>query len=622
MTTSYRVDFEPIGRRVDVAKDSTLLDAARLAGIGLAAVCGGEGTCGRCRVTIMAGKVTPPVDADRRFLSPAELSSGQRLACRCRVRDDIKVHVPKASLVTDQRLQVEGASRKLHVQAAVRAYEVNVPAPTLGDLRSDLERVMDALQAAHGLRAHGLRKLFAEPAVIRTLSPLARRADWRLTVYVRGHEIVGLAAPGRKPVGFACDLGTTKVAGYLMDLETGQELAAAGVMNPQISYGEDVISRVTYASRHDDGGRELASVVREALNAMVGALAAQAGVAREQIVEACVVGNTAMHHLLLELPVRQLALAPFVGAVSAAVDVKARELGLELAPGATVHILPCVGGFVGADHVAMIMGSDLGRRGYGVIGVDIGTNTEIALMRPGLDHWTSASCASGPAFEGAHIRDGMRAATGAIEAVRIEPDGVRIKTIGDAPPVGLCGSGIVDAVAELHRHRIIDRRGRLQRDAAGVRRNGDHYEFLVVPGKSTGTGRDIVITQQDINEIQLAKGAIAAGLETLMAATQTGPEQIRKLVVAGAFGSYLNLDSALAIGLLPRLPHARYVQVGNAAGVGAKMALLSLRERQRAIKLAARTGYIELTTFPEFNRRFALSMLFPQEERSNERKAL
>lgn len=329
MATSYQIDFEPMGKCVDAAEDCTLLDAARQAGIGLDAVCGGEGTCGRCRVVIMSGEVTPPLDADRRFLTQMERSAGQRLASRCHIHSDVKVQIPKASLITDQRLQVAGVARNMRVEAAVRAYEVEPPAPTLSDLRSDLERVIDALETAHGLR-----ELFAEPAVIRTLSPLARSADWRLTVYVRGHEIVGFAVPGRRPMGFACDLGTTKVAGYLVDLETGQELAAAGVMNPQIGYGEDVISRVTYASRSADCARELARAVHEALNTMIGTLAAEAGVARDQIVEVCLVGNTAMHHLLLELPVRQLATAPFVATASAATDIKARDLGLEVAAGA------------------------------------------------------------------------------------------------------------------------------------------------------------------------------------------------------------------------------------------------------------------------------------------------
>lgn len=606
--STFEIDFEPIGKRVDVAPGTNLLEAARQAGIGLASVCGGEGTCGRCRVTIMSGEVSAPVDADRRFLSQLELTSGQRLACRCQVHSDVKVQVPKASLVTDQRLQVSGVARQMQIEAAVHAYEIEAPEPTLHDLRSDLDRIIDALETMHGRR-----KWFAEPAVVRTLSALARRTGWRLTVYARHNEIVGFEAPGRKPIGFAADLGTTKIAGYLVDLETGEELAASGIMNPQIGYGEDVISRMVHATRHDDGSAELARVVREGLNNLIIALAFQAGVSQEQIVEACIVGNTAMTHLLLDLPVHQLSVSPFVAATSTALDVKARDLQLEMAAGAYVHVLPCVGGFVGADHVAMILGSDLDRKPYVAVGVDIGTNTEIALLKPNEKTLTSASCASGPAFEGAHIRDGMRASTGAIEAVKITAAGVQIKTIDDAPPVGVCGSGIVDAIAEMYRSGVINNRGRINREAPGVRKNEKGYEFILAPAEISGTGRDIVITQADVNEIQLAKGAIASGLETLMAATGTAPEEIQEVIVAGAFGSYLNLDSALAIGLLPRLPNAKYVQVGNAAGVGAKMALLSLKERRRAQQIMQRTGYIELTTQPDFNSRFAMSLLFPKQ---------
>ncbi|HEY4688203.1 MAG TPA: ASKHA domain-containing protein, partial [Anaerolineae bacterium] len=558
------------------------------------------------RVVIMSGEVTPPVDADRRFLSQLELTSSQRLACRTHALSDVKVHVPKASLVTDQRLQVDGATRQLQIDQTIRAYEVEVPAPTLHDLRADVERVIDGLETAHGLR-----KLSAEPVVIRSLSPLARRTEWRLAAYVRSHEIVGFAAPGRRAMGLAVDLGTTKIAGYLVDLETGEELAATGLMNPQIGYGEDVISRLVHADRGSEGAHELARVVRQGLNDLIGTLTDQAGVAREQIAEACIVGNTAMTHLLLKLPVRQLAVSPFVAAASSALDVKARELDLDIAPGAYVHILPGIGGFIGADHVAMIIGSELDHLPHAALGLDIGTNTEIALHRPDEKYLTSASCASGPAFEGAHIRDGMRASTGAIEAMRITDAGITIKTVGDAPAVGLCGSGIIDAIAEMHRTGIIDRRGRIQPAAPHVRRGERGYEMPIVPGARSGTGRDIVITQQDVNEIQLAKGAIVAGLETLIEATHTNVEEIRDVIVAGAFGSYLNLDSALVIGLLPRLPQARYTQVGNAAGVGAKMALLSHKARAHGQQIARRTGYIELTTYPGFNRRFALSMLFP-----------
>jgi uncharacterized 2Fe-2S/4Fe-4S cluster protein (DUF4445 family) len=302
---------------------------------------------------------------------------------------------------------------------------------------------------------------------------LARQTDWHVAAYIRGHEIVGFVAPGQRPLGLAVDLGTTKIAGYLVDLETGEELAATGIMNPQIGYGEDVISRMVHANRNDDGKHELARVVREGLNNLIVALAFQAGVAQEQIAEACIVGNTAMTHLLLKLPVHQLSVSPFVAASSSALDVKARDLDLDIAPGAYVHILPCVGGFVGADHVAMIIGSDLDRLPHAAIGVDIGTNTEIVLHKPHEKYLTSASCASGPAFEGAHIRDGMRASTGAIEAVLIQTDEIKFRTIGDAPAVGLCGSGIVDTVAEMFRNQINDRRGRLVRDAPHVRKS-DH----------------------------------------------------------------------------------------------------------------------------------------------------
>ncbi len=601
-----RVDFEPVGKRVDVPVGTSVLDAARRAGVGIASICGGEATCGRCRVVVMTGTVSPLQAVEREYLTQQELDAGERLACRAHARSDVKIAVPRASLVTDQRLQVTGTAHEVTVEAAVRAYEVEPEPPTMRDLRSDLDRVAHALDTAHGLH-----RATAEPAVVRQLSALGRQTGWQMSAYTRGHDIVGVAERGRRPVGFAADLGTTKIAGYLVDLETGEELAASGIMNPQIGYGEDVISRLAYAARTADGGAELANAVRAAIDGLVESLAADADVTRDQIVDACIVGNTAMHHLLLELPTGQLARAPFVAAASGALDVRARDIGLHLAPGAFVHLPPCIGGFVGADHVAMVMASGLDKRDRVVVGVDIGTNTEIALATPHLAHITSASCASGPAFEGAHIRDGMRAGSGAIEAVRLDDGLVELTTIAGAPAVGICGSGIVDAIAELRRTGRINERGRFQREAAGVRVNGHGPEFVLAPAATSGTGRDIVLNQADVNEIQLAKGAIAAGIDLLLDATRTAPGDVDELIVAGAFGTYLNLDSAMAIGLLPRLPRAEVRQVGNAAGVGAKAALLSVRERARAQRIARGTSYLELTTYPSFQRQFARSMLFP-----------
>jgi uncharacterized 2Fe-2S/4Fe-4S cluster protein (DUF4445 family) len=604
----FEVDFEPIGKRVKVAPNTNLLAAAQDAGISLSSACGGIGNCGQCRVTILDGSVSPPTEDEKYILSKVELHGGQRLACSTHVHGNVKVDVPKSSLITSQRVQVEGVSGELTLDPVINAYDVKVPPPTLQDLRSDLERIADTLA-----QTHHRPDIAAETAVVRQISAVARQHNWRMTAFLRDAEIVGLAPAGTQPVGLAVDLGTTKIAAYLVDLTTGQELAISGGLNPQIGYGEDVISRLTYAHRRPDGGRVLAELVRQRLNELLGELVQQAGVTRDQVADVCIVGNTAMTHLLLELPVQQLAVAPYVAAAGAAVDVKAGELGLQIAPGAYVHLLPCIGGFVGADHVAMILASKLDRPEQVALGIDIGTNTEIALAKPGRAFLASASCASGPAFEGAHISDGMRAAAGAIEAVKLTDTGLQLKTVDDEPAVGLCGSGIVDAVAELRRWGLINERGRFDKQNARVREGRHGAEFLLTPASQSGSGRDVVISQHDVNEIQLAKGAIRAGLEALLQVTGTAPEEVREVIIAGAFGSFLNIKSAIGIGLFPSLPKASYKQVGNAAGVGARWALLSRAVRARAQQVAANTDYIELTTWPKFNRLFALSMLFPAE---------
>jgi uncharacterized 2Fe-2S/4Fe-4S cluster protein (DUF4445 family) len=287
-------------------------------------------------------------------------------------------------------------------------------------------------------------------------------------------------------------------------------------------------------------------------------------------------------------------------------------LGLEIAPGATAHIPPTIGGFVGADHVAMVLASDLDHSQKVTLGLDIGTNTEISLRKPGMDHLVAVSCASGPAFEGAHIRDGMRAASGAIEKVRIRQGELELTTIDDAPAVGLCGSGILDSIAELYRAGYLDRNSRFQNDHGAVRHGDRGPEFVLVPASQSGSGRDIAITQKDVNEIVLAKGAIHAGLNVLLEATGTPPESVQEVIVAGAFGSFLNIENAVAIGLFPDLPAAQYRQVGNAAALGAKWILISRSARQRAQDIARQTHYLELTTYPKFNRQFALAMIFPQ----------
>ncbi|MFL7838792.1 MAG: ASKHA domain-containing protein [Candidatus Promineifilaceae bacterium] len=609
---NYQVQFQPIGKRLVVEAETSLYEAARESGIELSSACGGEGSCGQCRIVVLAGETTPPNFDEEFILSELELQQGERLACCTYARSNLTIQVPRESLITGQRLQIAAdlaaSLREITPDPLVRAVNLELTPPTLEDIRPDLQRIADALAEQYGVSG-----LTAEPAVLRVISPAVRDLNWRFTVLLRGQEIVGVGAWDQRPLGFAVDLGTTKIAAYLVDLETGADLAAAGAPNPQIGYGEDVISRLNHVHRNAEGGRVLAAKVQETLNELLAQLLSQVGASAGQVVDACIVGNTAMIHLLLQLPVRQLAVSPYVAAVGSALTVPAAELHLDMAPGAAVYIPPCIGGFVGADHVAMILASDLDRHDKIVLGVDIGTNTEIAIRKPGMSFLTSASCASGPAFEGAHISDGMRAASGAIEKVRITDTEVQMTTIDDAPAVGLCGSGIIDVAAELYRSGLINQRGRFQKENSRVEDGRFGTEFCLVPAAQSGSGRDVVITQKDVNEIQLAKGAIHAGLQILLEATGTAPEEVAEVIVAGAFGSFLNIENALAMGLFPELPNAQFSQVGNAAVIGAKWMLISQAARRRAEKIAAGTTYNELTTYPKFARKFAMGMLFPDE---------
>lgn len=611
--TRFEVDFEPVGKRVEVTPGMTVLDAARQAGLPLTSDCGGCGTCGQCRVIARdQSALSQPSLTEEGELTQEELSNGVRLACQTEVLGNVKIDIPVASLISGQRLQLESQA---NVSAApgsfddlvVQPYLVSVPEATLHDLRSDLLRVLDCMAEEH--HRPGLR---ANPPAVRSLPELLRQHNWRVTALVRGDMIIGFLPPDARPVGMAVDLGTTKVAAYLVDLVSGEVLASEGRPNPQIGYGEDVISRMVYAMNHQDGLTTLSQAVYHTLAELAELLAERAGIPTDHIAEACIVGNTAMTHILLELPVRQLALAPYVAATATPQEMRARDMGLPFAGDALVYVPSCVAGYVGADLVSMTLASGIGRDDRTVLGVDIGTNTEIVLAMKGKSRMLSLSCASGPAFEGAHIRYGMRAAAGAIERVGLNGSfGASVQTIDGAPAVGICGSGIIDAIAELRRVGVINERGRLQADQPNVRHNParDELEYVLVPAAETGIGEDITITQHDVDEIQFAKGAIMAGITVLLQAAGITIDDLDEVVLAGAFGSYLNLDTATALGLLPRLPLDRYRQVGNAAGDGARQMLVSRSARQQAIDIASRIDYIELTVYPGFRRIYARSMM-------------
>jgi uncharacterized 2Fe-2S/4Fe-4S cluster protein (DUF4445 family) len=597
---SYIVDFEPVGRRGPCAGGASLLDAARDLGVDLASICGGGGSCGSCRVQIIAGKVTSVTLNEEEELSAEELAQGYRLACQAEPLSDCRVHVPAESLTALQRTQVEGLEVPAEVDPAVVNCVVQMVRPSLEDLRGDDQRLCEAVTAASGVRA-----ALSDLEVARQASTELRRLGWQARVTLRDRQVTHVAAIDSPWLGLAVDIGTTKIAGYIVDLASGKTLAARGVMNPQIAYGEDVIARLVYAGKGPDESARMHVLLADGLSQLAEDACATIDARPTDIIDAVVVGNTAIHHLFLGLPVQQLSAAPYVPAVRAAVDVHAREIDLKLGPGANVHLLPNIAGYVGADHVAMLLATGAHERTDTVLAIDIGTNTEMCLAHRG--QMSSLSCASGPAFEGAHIKFGMRAAPGAIERVRIVEGRVEYKTIGDEPPVGICGSGILDVMAHLRRAGLLDTRGRMA-ESPLTRVADDVAEFVLAGERESGSGRAITVTQQDIRELQLAKGAIRTGIEALLQDAGIGPGDLDQVIIAGAFGTYIDVQSAIAIGLLPEVPPERVSQVGNAAGTGARLALISRSHRQQAQEIAQRVRYIELARSPRFMRNFAEAM--------------
>jgi uncharacterized 2Fe-2S/4Fe-4S cluster protein (DUF4445 family) len=596
---SYQIDFEPVGRRGECRAGDSLLGCARHLGVDLVNLCGGNGSCGRCVVQIIEGDVSEPVPGEGRFLSAKQLAAGYRLACQVIPMGDCKVRVPLESLTAPQRTQVEGEEIQVPPESVVQTYLATLSPPALDDLQADAERLIDALTQQHGLTGTTV-----DLAILRYLSPCLRGGDWRVRVAVRGQEIVALLPPSARSLGLAVDLGTTKIATYLVDLETGRTLASEGIMNPQVAYGEDVVARLVFAKGDPAQAALLQDLVAQALNSVAAEMCIRVGAEPTHIVDSVVVGNTAMHHLFVGLPIEQLVRAPYVPAVASALDVKARDLGLSIASGAYTHTLPNIAGYVGADHVAMLLATKVAQVEGVVLALDIGTNTEVCLVNRGK--MTSTSCASGPAFEGAHIKYGMRAARGAIEHLRLVNDRVEYQTIGGAPPVGLCGSGILDGLSELFRTGILDAKGKLG-EHPRVRTSSDDgvREFVLVGEEERGGQPAITITQKDVRELQLAKGAMQTGLQMLLEEQGLVADEIDQVIVAGAFGTYIDVSSAMAIRMLPPLPLDRFRQVGNAAGMGAKLALISGSKRSEAQAIARRVAYLELATEPRFARIFA-----------------
>ena len=596
------IDMEPVGRRVRVEAGSNLLAAAQKAGVELIAICGGSGACNSCLVRLVSGELSPPTLVETEALDREEIEAGYRLACQAVPLSHTRIYIPPDSLTTPQRLQVEGLETEVELDPIIKTVDLKIDPPSLNDLRADTSRVNDTLVE------RGLEAAEIPLQVLTRLSEDLRARDWSVRLALRRGEIIACLEREDSPLGLALDIGTTSLAAYLVDLAGGRTLARSGAMNPQIAYGEDVISRIHFAGSKE-GREKLQTTLIDAVNGLAHGLCEEADVSKERIVEVVAVGNTAMHHLFAGLPVKQLGMAPYVPAVSDTLDLRACEIGINLAPGACIYLPSNIAGFVGADHVAVLLANDIGKSSGRVVALDIGTNTEITLVSDGRP--LSCSCASGPAFEGAHIHDGMRAAPGAIERVWIEGERIHLQTIKNQPPVGICGSGILDAVSEMLNAGILNNNGSLEKDSPLVRTNQDNQaEFVLAPSSISAHGRDIIITRKDINEIQLAKAAIRAGIDILLKEAGIDFSELDEFIVAGAFGTYLDIKSTIRTGMFPPLPVSRFRQVGNAAGMGAKQMLVSAGKRRDAVEIAGKVDYIELTIHPDYMNTFLKAMYF------------
>jgi uncharacterized 2Fe-2S/4Fe-4S cluster protein (DUF4445 family) len=581
-----KVFVEPIGLTLTVDEQESLLDGLVRAQIDIPTDCAGRGTCGKCLVRLGSGALTAPTERELKRVPEKLRAEGWRLACQAyprsaRVSVEVRGTAGQRRILTTSRLH-HGAARP-----AVRTESVQLEPPTLADKRSDLERFDE-----------GLGGVEVPLNVLDCLPARLRDGKWKVTATVYGKRVIDVH-PGqrdRELYGVAVDVGTSKVIAYLFDLRRGTLVDQEAAENPQMRYGEDVISRIAHAAQNNDTAT-LAAAVREGINANLAVLYERQEIHANHVCDMTVVGNTAMHHLALGLSPVGLGQAPFAPAAAEPLTLRASELGLDMNPNAGVHFPPPIAGFVGSDALAVVAATHLAGKKRPSMAIDIGTNTEIALSHGG--RVTVTSCASGPAFEGYQIRNGMKAVAGAIERVKVDAAGepVEIATIAGAEPVGICGSGVVDLLAGLVHAGVIDKTGRMREGHPRVRKGEEGNEYLLVAGGPHG---DIVFTQHDVRSLQLAKGAIHAGWELLMDSLGVSLEELDTVYIAGAFGNYLDLGAAQYLGLFPPVTTNRVAFVGNAAGVGAQMALIDVRARRRMARLRDRIEFLDLATDKRF----------------------
>lgn len=608
------VKFEPQGKTVFVLCGTKVVEAAAGAGIPLNTPCGGQGTCGKCRVRVLGGACAP-TSAERLLIPAADLDDGVRLGCQSCICESATIEVPETSVLTSQFQILGGAPGAVMdvSDVAVRKRYVELPRPCREDEVADAERIARAVGDFH-----------IELDLLRLLPARLREWEFKGTAVLADHRLIDFEQGDTTSEVYAAafDIGTTTLVGALIDLTTGRERATVSRMNPQTSFGDDVVARIGLARQDLDGLDRLHAAIIGEINSMLDELAAQANVARAHIYEATFAGNTTMQHLFEGVDPSALGEVPFAPATGRALTLRARELDIHIHPRGRVYLYPVIGGFVGGDTVAGICSTRLHDAPGAVVLIDIGTNGEIVVAHGG--RMLATSTAAGPAFEGARIAHGMRATNGAIEKVLFDGD-VRINVIGDVPPVGLCGSALVDVVAELLRHGLVMSEGLMLlpdqapdhvpapiRDRILVTPEGT--AFVLARAEESGTGAPVYVTQKDIRELQLATAAIRAGFAILLRRVGLTVADVNQVLIAGGFGNFIRRSNAQRIGLLPaELERRRISFVGNSSLAGARLAAVSQNIRHEAEEIAHRIQHVDLSIDPEFQTQYVEAMFFPEE---------
>jgi len=626
------VVFSPSGKRGRFPVGTPLLSAARALGVDIDSVCGGRAMCGRCQVLVAEGEfakygvqsaaasLSPVADTERRFATRLKLQPGRRLSCQARVESDVVVDVPESSQVHRQVIRKAAEARDIELYPLVRLHYVEVAEPDMHDPSGDLRRLAVALQ-----REWQLANLECDLSVLQQLQGVLRAGSWKVTVAVHADSRIIAVWPGfhERAFGLAIDVGSTTIAAHLCDLTNGEVVAAVGTMNPQIRFGEDLMSRVSYAMMNPGGAAQMTSAVRQALSELAGQVAQAAGIERDWILEATIVGNPIMHHLVLGIDPVELGGAPFALAIDRSLTVTAAEIGVALHPNARVYFLPCIAGHVGADTAGVILAERPDEVDEITLLVDVGTNAEIVLGN--RQRLLACSSPTGPAFEGAQISCGQRAAPGAIERVRIDRQTLepRFRVIGselwsDDPGfaaataasgvTGVCGSGIIEVLAELYLAGVITQDGVIDGAMAARSRrvvtHGRTFAYVLHEGAQT-----LRITQNDVRAIQLAKAALYAGIRLLM--DRLGVEAVDRIRLAGAFGSHIDVKYATVLGMIPDCDLQHVTSAGNAAGTGARIALLDSRSRATIERLVSQVEKIETAIEPQFQAHFVEAMAIP-----------